>query len=132
MNRGALKALRVVESILFVVLGFLIGLIGISLYASSVEPKHLACVYLNVTSTGNSGADVLIVGIGNQTLVVKNSIYASVVNIDGVTALPITINEPPHNRVVVYSTRCNPFLQVYLVFPNGTTIYGNPRPINDQ
>jgi hypothetical protein len=94
------------------------------------EPHHFACVYLNATT--GSGGSILIMGTGNQTLVVKNSIYASVLNIDGVVVFPITINEPPHSRVVVLSTRCNPYLQVTLMLNNGTTIYGQPRPIHDQ
>ncbi len=91
---------------------------------------HMSCVYLNATT--GSGGTILIMGTGNQTLVVKNSVYASVIRVDGVTAFPITINEPPNSRVVVLSTMCNPYLQVALMLNNGTTIYGQPRPINDQ
>ena len=131
MSRKVVKALAVVKSALFLVLGVLIGLIGISVLGMLSEPHHFACVYLNAT-TGDSGGSILIMGTGNQTLVIKNSAYASVVRVGGVIVFPITINEPPHSRVVVYSTKCNPYLQVSLVFPNGTAIYGQPRPINDQ
>ncbi len=131
MSRKVVKALVIVKSALFLVLGVLIGLIGISVLGMLSEPHNLACVYLNAT-TGDSGGSILIMGMGNQTIVVKNSVYASVVRVDGVTALPITINEPPHTRVLVLSTECNPYLQVALVLNNGTTIYGNPRSINDQ
>jgi len=130
MSRKVVKALVVVKSALFLVLGVLIGLIGISVLGMLSEPHHFACVYLNATT--GSGGSILIMGTGNQTLVVKNSVYASVLNIDGVVVFPITINEPPHTRVVVLSNKCNPWLQVSLVFPNGTAIQGNPRPINDQ
>jgi Na+/H+ antiporter NhaC len=131
MSRKVVKALVVVKSILFLVLGFLIGMLALSAYGILAEPKHLTCVYLNAT-TGDSGGSILIMGMGNQTLVVKNSVYASVVRVDGVMVFPITINEPPHTRVLVLSTRCNPYLRVSLVFPNGTAIYGKPQPINDQ
>jgi len=130
MSRRVVKALVIIKSILFLVLGILIGLVALSLLGMLFAPKHFACVYLNATT--GSGGTIFIMGTGNQTLVVRNSIYTSVVNIDGVTLLPITINEPPHTRVVVLSTRCNPYLQVTLMLNNGTTIYGNPRPINDQ
>ena len=126
-----MKALVIVKSALFLVLGIIIGLIGISVLGMLTEPHHLACVYLNAT-TGDSGGSILIMGTGNQTLVIKNSVYASVVRVGGVTVLPITINEPPHSRVVVLSTMCNPYLQVALMLNNGTTIYGKPQPINDQ
>jgi uncharacterized membrane protein YeiH len=131
MRRKVVKALVIVKSALFLVLGVLIGLIGISVLGMLSEPRHLACVYLNAT-TGSSGGSILIMGTGNQTLVVKNSVYASVIKIDGVIVFPVTINEPPHNKVLVLSTKCNPYLQVALMLNNGTTIYGNPRPINDQ
>jgi len=131
MRRKVVKALLVVKSALFLVLGILIGLIGISVLGMLSEPHHFACVYLNAT-TGDSGGSILIMGAGNQTLVVKNNIYTSVVNIDGVVVVPITIDEPPHTRVVVLSTRCNPYLQVVLMLNNGTTIYGKPQPINEQ
>jgi hypothetical protein len=75
---------------------------------------------------------VVVTGMGNQTLAVKNNIYTSLVRIDGLIPFPVTINEPSHSRVVVLSDRCNPLLQVYLTLPNGTTIYGQPQPINDQ
>jgi hypothetical protein len=130
MSRTVVKALLVVKSVLFLVLGIIIGLIGISVLGMLSEPHHLACVYLNATT--GSGGSIVIMGTGNQTLVVKNSAYASVVRVDGVVVFPITINEPPRNRVLVLSTRCNPYLQVSLVFPNGTAIQGDPRPINDQ
>ena len=131
MSRKVVKALVIVKSALFLVLGIIVGLIGISVVGMLSEPHHFACVYLNAT-TGDSGGSILIMGTGNQTLVVKNSVYASVVRVDGVVVFPITINEPPHTRVVILSTKCNPYLQVSLVFPNGTAIYGQPRPINDQ
>ncbi len=131
MSRRAVKALLVVKSALFLVLGVLIGLIGISVLGMLSEPHNLACVYLNAT-TGDSGGSILIMGMGNQTLVVKNSVYASVVRVGGVVAFPISINEPPHTRVVVLSTRCNPYLQVVLMLNNGTTIYGELQPTNEQ
>ena len=131
MSRRVVKALRVVKSILFLVLGFLAGLIAISLYGISTEPKHLTCVYLNAT-TGSSGADVFITGIGKQTLVVRDNIYTVSVRVRGFLTFPITIPEPPHNRVLVLSTKCNPYLQVVLMLNNGTTIYGKPQPINEQ
>ena len=130
MSRKVVKVLVIVKSALFLVLGFLIGMLALSAYGILTEPKHLACVYLNATT--GSGGSILIMGTGNQTLVVKNSAYASVVRVDGVVVFPITINEPPHTKVVVYSTACNPLVQVSLVFPNGTAIYGNPRPVNEQ
>ncbi len=130
MSRKVVKALVIIKSALFLVLGVLIGLVAISVLGMLSEPHHFACVYLNATT--GSGGTILIMGTGNQTLVVKNSVYASVIRVDGVTPLPITINEPPNSRVVVLSTMCNPYLQVSLVFPNGTAIQGNPRPINDQ
>jgi hypothetical protein len=130
MSRTVVKALLVVKSVLFLVLGIIIGLIGISVLGMLSEPHHLACVYLNATT--GSGGSIVIMGTGNQTLVVKNSAYASVVRVDGVVVFPITINEPPRDRVLILSTRCNPYLQVSLVFPNGTAIQGDPRPINDQ
>ena len=132
MNRGALQALVIVRFALFLVLGFLAGLLALSAYGILTEPKHFACVYLNVTSTGNSGASVVIMGIGKQTLVIRDNIYAVQLTVKGLIIFPISVPESPHNRVVVLSTKCNPALQVYLVFPNGTTIYGNPQPINDQ
>ena len=131
MRRSAVKALLVVKSALFLVLGIIIGLIGMSVLGMLSEPHHFSCVYLNAT-TWDSGGSVLITGMGNQTLVVKNSIYASMVRVGGVVAFPISINEPPHTRVVVLSTRCNPYLQVVLMLNNGTTIYGKPQPINEQ
>jgi len=130
LGRRGVQALVIVKSALFLVLGVLIGLIGISVLGMLSEPHHFACVYLNATT--GSGGSILIMGTGNQTLVVKNSVYAAVIKVGGVIVFPITINEPPHTRVVVLSTRCNPYLQVSLVFPNGTAIYGQPRPINDQ
>ena len=130
MSRKVVKALVIVKSALFLVLGIIVGLIGISVVGMLSEPHHFACFYLNATT--GSGGSILIMGTGNQTLVVKNSAYASVVRVDGVVAFPITINEPPHTRVVVYSTECNPCLQVIFMLNNGTTIYGQPRPINDQ
>jgi hypothetical protein len=130
LGRRGVRVLATIKSALFLVLGILIGLIALSALGMLFMPTHYACVYLNATT--GSGGTIFIMGTGNQTLVIKNSIYTSVVSIDGITALPITINEPPHTRVVVLSTRCNPYLQVSLVFPNGTTIYGQPRPINDQ
>jgi uncharacterized membrane protein YeiH len=130
MSRKAVKALVIVKSALFLVLGILIGLIALSVLGMLSEPHHFACVYLNATT--GSGGSILIMGTGNQTLVVKNSIYASVVRVDGVTVLPITISEPPNSWVVVLSTRCNPYLQVIFMLNNGTTIYGQPRPIHDQ
>jgi len=132
LGRRGVQALRVVKSILFLIMGFLAGLIAVSLYGISTEPKPLTCVYLNVTSTGDSGADVYIWGVGRQTLVVRDSIYTVSVRVRGFLTFPISIPEPPHNRVLVLSTKCNPYLQVSLVFPNGTAIQGNPRPINDQ
>jgi len=131
MRRKVVKALRVAKSALFLVLGFLIGMLALSAYGTLTEPKHLTCVYLNAT-TGDSGGSILIMGTGNQTIVVKNSVYASVVRVDGVIAFPITINEPPHTRVLVLSTKCNPYIQVALMLNNDTAIYGQPRPINDQ
>jgi uncharacterized membrane protein YeiH len=131
MSRKTVKALVIIKSALFLVLGVLIGLIALSVLGMLSMPTHFACVYLNAT-TGDSGGSILIMGTGNQTLVVKNSIYATVVRVDGVTVLPITISEPPNSWVVVLSTRCNPYLQVILMLNNGTTIYGQPRPINDQ
>ena len=125
-----MKVLVIIKSVLFLVLGIIVGLIGISVLGMLYEPHHFSCVYLNATT--GSGGSILIMGMGNQTIVVKNSVYASVVRVGGVTALPITINEPPHTRVVVLSTKCSPYLQVSLVFPNGTAIQGIPRPINDQ
>ena len=130
MSRKVVKALVIVKSALFLVLGIIVGLIAISVMGMLSEPHHFACFYLNATT--GSGGSMVIMGTGNQTLVVKNSAYASVVRVDGVVAFPITINEPPHTRVVVYSTECNPYLQVIFMLNNGTTIYGNPRPINDQ
>ena len=130
MSRKVVKALVIVKSALFLVLGIIVGLIGISVVGMLSEPHHFACFYLNATT--GSGGSMVIMGTGNQTLVVKNSAYASVVRVDGVVVFPITINEPPHTKVVVYSTKCNPYLQVSLVFPNGTAIQGDPRPINDQ
>jgi len=131
MSRKVVKALVIVKSALFLVLGVLIGLIGISVLGMLSEPHHFACVYLNAT-TGDSGGSILIMGTGNQTIVVKNSVYASVVRVDGVIVFPITINEPPHTRVLVLSTKCNPYIQVALMLNNGTTIYGKPQPINEQ
>jgi uncharacterized membrane protein YeiH len=131
MSRKVVKALVIVKSALFLVLGIIIGLIGISVLGMLSEPHHFSCVYLNAT-TGDSGGSILIMGTGNQTLVIKNSVYASVVRIDGVVMFPITINEPPHTRVVVLSTKCNPYLQVIFMLDNGTTIYGKPQPINEQ
>ena len=131
MSRKVVKALVIIKSALFLVLGILIGLVVLSFLGMLSEPHHFACVYLNAT-TGGSGGFILIMGTGNQTLVIKNSVYASVVRVDGVTALPITIGEPPHSKVVVLSTRCNPYLQVALLLNNGTTIYGKPQPINEQ
>jgi hypothetical protein len=131
MRRKVVKALVIVKSALFLVLGIIIGLIGISVLGMLSEPHYFSCVYLNAT-TGDSGGSILIMGMGTQMLVVKNSVYASVVRVGGVMVFPIAINEPPHTRVLVLSTECNPYLQVSLVFPNGTTIYSNPRPINDQ
>jgi uncharacterized membrane protein YeiH len=131
MSRKVVKVLVIIKSALFLALGIIIGLIGISVLGMLYEPHHFSCVYLNAT-TGDSGGSILIMGMGTQTIVVKNSIYASVVSVGGVIVTPIAINEPPHTRVVVLSTECNPYLQISLVFPNGTTIYGNPRPINDQ
>ena len=131
MSRKVVKALVIVKSALFLVLGIIVGLIGISVLGMLSEPHHFACVYLNAT-TGDSGGSILIMGAGNQTLVVKNNIYTSVVNIDGVVMVPITIGEPPHSRVVVLSTKCNPYLQVVLMLNNGTAIYGQPRPVNGQ
>jgi len=124
------KALVIIKSALFLLLGVLIGLIGISVLGMISEPHHLACVYLNATT--GSGGTIFIMGAGNQTLAIKNNIYTSVVAIDGIVVFPITINEPPRNRVLVLSTKCNPYLQVSLVFPNGTAMQGDPRPINDQ
>jgi hypothetical protein len=132
MSRRGVQALRVVKSILFLIMGVLAGLIALSVYGILSEPKHLTCVYLNVTSTGDSGADVNIWGVGKQTLVVRDSIYTVRVRVRGFLTFPISIPEPPNNRVLVLSTKCNPYLQVSLVFPNGTTIYGQPQPINDQ
>jgi len=131
MRRKVVKALVIAKSALFLALGFLIGMLALSAYGTLTEPKHLTCVYLNAT-TGDSGADIFITGIGNQTLVVRDSIYTVSVRIRGFLTFPISIPEPPHNRVLVLSTKCNPYLQVSLVFPNGTAIYGQPRPINDQ
>jgi len=131
MSRKVVKALAVVKSALFLVLGVLIGLIGISVLGMLSEPHHFACVYLNAT-TGDSGGSIVIMGMGNQTLVVRDNIYTVPVRIRGFLTFPISIPEPPHNRVLVLSTKCNPYLQVSLVFPNGTAIQGNPRPINDQ
>ena len=119
-----------VKSALFLVLGILIGLVALSALGMLFIPKHLVCVYLN-TTTG-SGGTIFITGTGNQPLVIKNSIYKSVVNIGGSVLTPVTINEPPHTRVVVLSTKCNPYLQVILMLNNGTTVYGKPQPINEQ
>ena len=132
MRRKVVKALVIAKFALFLALGFLIGMLALSAYGTLTEPKHLTCVYLNVTSTGDSGADVFITGIGNQTLVIRDNIYTAQIKIKGLILFPISVPEPPHNRVLVLSTKCNPTLQVSLVFPNGTAIYGQPRPINDQ
>ena len=130
MSRKVVKALVIVKSALFLVLGILIGLVTLSVLGMLSEPHHFACVYLNATT--GSGGTIFIMGAGNQTLAIKNNIYTSVVAIDGIVVFPITINEPPNARVVVLSTKCNPYLQVALMLNNGTTIYGKPQPINDQ
>jgi hypothetical protein len=130
MSRKVVKSLVIIKSALFLVLGILIGLVALSVLGMLFMPTHFACVYLNATT--GSGGTIFIMGEGNQTLVIKNSVYASVVNINGVVVFPITISEPSHSLVTVYSTTCNPLVQVYLAFPNGTTIYGQPRLINDQ
>ena len=130
MSRRVVKSLVIIKSALFLVLGILIGLVALSVLGMLSEPHHFACVYLNATT--GSGGTIFIMGEGNQTLVVKNSVYASVLNIDGVVVFPITISEPSHSLVTVYSTKCNPYLQVALLLNNGTTIYGKPQPINEQ
>ena len=130
MSRKVVKVLVIVKSALFLVLGFLIGMLALSAYGILTEPKHLTCVYLNAPT--GSGGSILIMGMGNQTLAIKNGIYTSVVRVDGVVVFPIAINEPPHTRVVVLSTKCNPYIQVALMLNNGTAIQGIPRPINDQ
>ena len=123
--------LRAVLAALLTVLGVLVGIVARSLYMQRTLNPHLSCLYLNVTT--DSTAVVSVAGIGNQTVVVVlDNAYATSITIDGVTPTPVGFSVPPHSLVTVYSTACNPYLQISLVFPNGTAIYGQPRPINDQ
>jgi hypothetical protein len=129
MNK--VKLLKAVLSVLFIVLGVLVGIVARSLYIQRTLNPRLSCLYLNVTT--DSTAVVSVAGIGNQTVViVLGNTYATSIDIDGATPTPVGFSVPPHSLVTVYSTACNPWLQVFLVFPNGTAIYGQPRPINDQ
>jgi len=129
--RRKVLVLRAALAVLLVVLGFLAGIVTRSLYMQRTLNPRLTCLYLNVT-TGTT-AVVSVAGIGNQTVViVLGNTYATSITIDGVTPTPVGFSVPPHSLVTVYSTKCNPLVQVYLTFPNGTAIYGNPRPINDQ
>jgi len=123
--------LRGALAVLLAVLGVLIAIVARSLYMQRTLNPHLSCLYLNVTT--DSTAVVSVAGIGNQTIVVVlDNTDATSIAIDGITPVPIGITAPPHSLVTVYSTACNPWVQVFLVFPNGTTVYGNPRLINDQ
>ena len=123
--------LRVALAVLLAVLGALAGIVARSLYMQRTLNPRLTCLYLNVTTDSTAVASVA--GIGNQTVViVLDNTYATSIAIDGVTPTPVGFSVPPHSLVTVYSTACNPYLQVSLVFPNGTAIYGQPRPINDQ
>ena len=130
MGRKVL-VLRAVLAVLLAVLGVLASIVARSLYMQHTLNPRLSCLYLNVTT--DSTAVVSVTGIGNQTIVVVlDNTDATSIAIDGITPVPIGITAPPHTLVTVYSTACNPWLQVSLVFPNGTTIYGGPQPINDQ
>ncbi len=60
MSRRGVQALRVVKSILILIMGILAGLIAVSLYGITAEPKHMSCVYLNATT--GSGGTILIMG----------------------------------------------------------------------
>jgi len=123
--------LRGLLIVLLTVLGVLIGITARSLYMQRTLNPHLSCMYLNVTT--DTTAVVSVAGIGKQTIVVVlDNTYATSITIDGITPTPVGFPTPPHSLVTVYSTRCNPWVQVSLVFPNGTAIYGQPRPINDQ
>ncbi len=129
--RRKVLVLRTTLAVLLIVLGVLAGVVVRSLYVQRTLNPRLSCLYLNVTT--DSTAVVSIAGIGNQTVViVLGNTYATSITIDGVTPTPVGFSVPPHSLVTVYSTACNPYLQVSLVFPNGTSIYGQPRPINDQ
>jgi hypothetical protein len=129
--RRKVLVLRAVLVALLVVLGVLVGIVARSLYMQRTLNPRLSCLYLNVTT--DSTAVVSVAGIGNQiVVVVLDNTYATSITIDGVTPVPIGITTPAHSLVTVYSTTCNPLVQVYLAFPNGTTIYGQPRLINDQ
>ena len=129
--RRKVLVLRTTLAVLLIVLGVLAGVVARSLYVQRTLNPHLSCLYLNVTT--DSTAVVSVAGIGNQTVViVLGNTYATSITIDGVTPTPVGFSVPPHSLVTVYSTACNPYLQVSLVFPNGTAIQGNPRPINDQ
>ena len=129
--RRKVLVLRAVLAALLTVLGVLVGIVARSLYMQRTLNPHLSCLYLNVTT--DSTAVVSVAGIGNQTVVVVlDNAYATSITIDGVTPTPVGFSVPPHSLVTVYSTACNPYLQISLVFPNGTAIYGQPRPINDQ
>jgi len=123
--------LRATLAVLLTVLGVLASIVARSLYMQHTLNPHLSCLYLN-TTTDNT-AVVSVAGIGNQSIVVVlDNTYATSITIGDITPVPIGITAPPHSLVTVYSTTCNPWLQVLLVFPNGTTIYGEPRFINDQ
>ena len=123
--------LRGLLIVLLTVLGALVGITARSLYMQHTLNPHLSCIYLNVTT--DSTAVVSVAGIGNQTIVVVlDNTYATSITIDGMTPTPIGFTVPPHSLVTVYSTKCNPWVQVYLTYSNGTTVYGEPRFINDQ
>ena len=129
--RRKVLVLRAALAALLVVLGVLAGVVARSLYMQRTLNPRLSCLYLNVTT--GSTAVVSVAGIGNQTVViVLDNTYATSIAIDGVTPTPVGFSVPPHSLVTVYSTTCNPLVQVSLVFPNGTAIYGQPRPVNDQ
>jgi len=129
MNK--VKALRAVLSVLFIILGVLAVVVARSLYMQTTVNPHLSCLYLNATV--NTNATVSIMGIGNQTVVVVlDNTYATAIAVNGITPTPIGFEVPAHSLVTVYSTTCNPLVQVYLVFPNNTVVYGQPRPIDGQ
>ena len=129
--RRKVLVLRATLAVLLMVLGALAGIVARSLYMQRTLNPRLFCMYLNATT--DSTAVVSVAGIGNQTVViVVDKAYATSITIGGMTPTPVGFSVPPHSLVTVYSTTCNPWLQVYLTLPNGTTIYGEPRLINDQ
>jgi len=129
--RRKVLVLRATLAVLLTVLGVLIAVVTRSLYMQRTLNPNLSCMYLNVTT--DSTAVVSVAGIGNQTIVVVlDNTYATAITINGITPVPISITAPPHSLVTVYSTMCNPWVQVYLTYPNGATVYGEPWLINDQ